>query len=431
MFAVPPAKVHVYAQVPLAWALRAAGHEVCVASPPDVAGDIARTGLTAVPVGDALQPEVRISQVGEHDAEAGPSDGPGEAEWQQVLAGMAEFRAERLTHDHIYAVQTAWTMIFQDIASPRATDDLVAFARFWRPDLVIWDTLFFAGPVAARGCGAAHARLLFGLDLVARMRELYAAEARRRPPELREDPVGEWLGWTLARYGHEFDEEMVVGQWTIDPVLSSMRLPVAHRYVPVRHVPYNGQSVVPDWLGEPPERRRVCLTLGLSHREVLGGDRASVAELLAAVAEVDAEVVATLNADQLAGVSDVPGNVRAVDFVPMNELLPTCSAIVHQGGFGTLQTALAHGIPQVLLPNRLRDWDSLPWAERVQRSGAGLCAPDAQGVTAGGLRDMLARVLDDPSFGERAALLRTEMLGTPAPADIVPLLERLTAEHRR
>ncbi|MFF2750047.1 hypothetical protein ACFVVA_31480 [Kitasatospora sp. NPDC058048] len=49
----------------------------------------------------------------------------------------------------------------------RMIDDLVAFARDWRPDLAVWDTMTFAGPVAARACGAAHARLMFGLDLVA------------------------------------------------------------------------------------------------------------------------------------------------------------------------------------------------------------------------------------------------------------------------
>jgi UDP:flavonoid glycosyltransferase YjiC (YdhE family) len=33
-----------------------------------------------------------------------------------------------------------------------------------------------------------------------------------------------------------------------------------------------------------------------------------------------------------------------------SELLPTCSAIVHHGGAGTMFGALAHSVPQVILP---------------------------------------------------------------------------------
>ncbi|MFE9117172.1 glycosyltransferase [Streptomyces sp. NPDC007172] len=111
----------------------------------------------------------------------------------------------------------------------------------------------------------------------------------------------------------------MTGQWTVDPTPASLR--------------------------EPPAGRRVCLTLGLSFREVMGGDQASVPDLLEALAGLDAEVVATLDAGQLAEVGRVPDKVRVVDFVPLAALLPSCSAIVHQGGFGTAQNALAHGVP--------------------------------------------------------------------------------------
>jgi UDP:flavonoid glycosyltransferase YjiC (YdhE family) len=40
--------------VAVAWALRAAGHDVRVAAQPDLADAIVQAGLTAVPVGNAL-----------------------------------------------------------------------------------------------------------------------------------------------------------------------------------------------------------------------------------------------------------------------------------------------------------------------------------------------------------------------------------------
>ncbi|MGS2642374.1 activator-dependent family glycosyltransferase [Streptosporangium sp. LJ11] len=406
LFTAPPAKVHLYTQVPLAWALRAAGHEVRVAARPTVIDDITATGLTAVPVGADFDPAAYIRKA---DAPARPWES-----WMDVLH-YAEFRPEKLTYDYMHAVHLAWTLLFKGTSPPDVVEDLTGFARAWRPDLVIWDMFSFAGPVAAKACGAAHARLLCGLDLIGRMRERYLAEMLRRPPGLREDPLEEWLG----RYADPFAEDMVMGQWTIDAVPSSMRLSVDHFYVPMRGVSYNGRAVIPEWLREPPKRPRVCLTLGLSYREVLGGDRVSVRDLLDAVGGLDVEVVATLTADQIGG-ARVPDNVRVVDFVPLNELLPTCSAIVHQGGFGQSQSALVHGVPQVVVPHG--GWDTVPRALRLRELGAGLCGGD--------VREMLVRVLREPSFAREAERLRVEALGTPAPGDVVPLLEKLTAARR-
>ncbi|MEE3921336.1 hypothetical protein V2I01_33205 [Micromonospora sp. BRA006-A] len=65
LFTTFAAKVHMYSQVPLAWALHTAGHEVRIASQPDLADDITHTGLTAVPVGPALNLEEGMRQTEE------------------------------------------------------------------------------------------------------------------------------------------------------------------------------------------------------------------------------------------------------------------------------------------------------------------------------------------------------------------------------
>ncbi|WP_093798932.1 activator-dependent family glycosyltransferase [Streptomyces sp. Wb2n-11] len=421
------AATHVAAQVPLAWALRAAGHEIRVATQPDVAEDIARAGLTAVPVGDPLHVAAKMNPDDTDLVDELRDDA-----WLRVL-DPGELRPERLTPEHLHGVFAAWTpLVHRNTVPDRMIDDLVAYARDWRPDLIVWDTMSYAGPVAARASGAAHARLMFGLDLVGLLRERYRDVLDRLPAELRDDPLEEWLGHVLERHGLEgpgrgFDEELVVGQWTVDPVPTSLALPLHVPRVPVRYVPYNGTAVVPGWLDETPGRRRICLTLGVSFREVVGEDQASVGELLAAVADLDVEVVATLNAEQLAALGPLPPNVRAVDFVPLNELLPSCSAIIHHGGAGTFLTALAHGIPQVVVPARM--WCNTPRAKRARAAGVALACPPEE-LTAGRLRAMVTRVLDDGSFARNAARVRAEMLGTPTPGEIVPTLERLVAAHR-
>ncbi|MFJ7912979.1 activator-dependent family glycosyltransferase [Kitasatospora sp. NPDC096204] len=428
LFVTVAAKAHFHVQVPLAWALRAAGHEVRVASQPDLLDTIVAAGLPATAVGPPLAQEESVAELRRRQERAAErlTDPPD----AQELMRMTEDRPEHLTPDFLDGLFTVMTSaIFQNFSAEETVDDLVTLARRWRPDLVVWDTLLMGGAVAARAAGAAHARLLYGLDLVGTMRQRHRESLTARPGELREDPLAEWLDWTAARYGGGFSEDLVTGQWTLDPAPAALRTPTDLPWVPVRHIPYNGRAVLPPWLLEPPRRPRVCLTLGISFREVMGGERTSVPVLLEALAELDAEVVATLDTAQLAEAGPLPDNVRAVDFVPLDALLPSCSAIVHQGGFGTAQNALVHGVPQVVVPNDL--WDLRPRAELIEWSGAGVRWSGTGPLTPAELHGLVTRVLDDPSFARGAVRLRDEIGAMPSPADLVPVLEGLTHRHRR
>jgi glycosyltransferase (activator-dependent family) len=311
-------------------------------------------------------------------------------------------------------------------------DDLVEEARRWRPDLVIWDAITFAGPVAARASGAAHARLIFGSDGVPQLRNGFREQRHRLAGAGLTDPFQDWLEPILARYGCEFGEDVTVGQWTIDPMPPWHWRPSGVHYLLMRHVPYNGGAQVPDWLADPPERRRVCITLGFTHREHFGSE-ASAADLLDAVAGLNVEVVATLNAKQLHTLPTVPDNVRLVDFVPMNLLMPTCSAVVHHGGGGAFAAAVEHGVPQLIVPSsfaNLKWWGPIAQANSLEEYGAGRYVADSEHLTPQALREDLVRVLDDPSFARNAAGLAAALRTAPAPSDIVPALEELTATHR-
>ncbi|WFE24185.1 activator-dependent family glycosyltransferase [Solwaraspora sp. WMMD937] len=429
LFTVFAAKPHFYNLVPLAWSLQAAGHEVRIASQPDLAEIIAATGLTAVPVGSELDMVTAF--------QSGTDDGSGGAPWQR-LTGLSELDPARLTWNYVLGVFTVGcSMEYEYLAGQAVTDDLVEFARGWQPDLVIWDALTFAGAIAARASGAAHARILFGQDYVFRMYADYRAMLDRQPPECRDDPVSDWLAGRLARYGCSYEQyqdlELMTGQWTIDPTPAWMRLPLDLPYLPMRYVPFNGPTSVPGWVLAPPARPRVCLSLGVSGRELFGGDQLSrsdlttVSDLLDALADFDVEVVATLNAEQLASVDRLPDNVRVVDFVPLNELLPSCSAVIHHGGFGTTGNVLAHGVPGIVIPAPW--WDAARLAQHLQGRGAGFLL-DHDELSRAALRDRLARLLTDPQIADHAAQVRAELLDAPSPHELVPQLERLTARHR-
>ncbi|QSB16022.1 activator-dependent family glycosyltransferase [Natronosporangium hydrolyticum] len=430
LFTVFAAKPHFYNLVPLAWALRAAGHDVVVASQPDLTEIITATGLTAVPVGDELQ-LVRAFQGGPDDSGASP--------WQR-LTGLNELDPQRLTWPYVLGVFTiGCAMEYEYLAGQRLLDDLVEFAREWRPDLVIWDALTFAGAIAAHASGAAHARVLFGQDHVARMFAVYRQHLAAQPPEHRDDPVSDWLAGRLDRYDHRYspalDHELMTGQVTIDPTPPWMQLPLDLSSLPVRYIPFNGPTSVPGWVHQAPGRPRVCLSLGVSGRELFGAgvvsgpdDIVTVADVVAILAEFDVEVVATLTEAQLGAAGTAPDNVRVVEFVPLNELLPSCALIIHHGGFGTTGNAVAHAVPSIIIPAPW--WDAASLAELLEQRGAGFLADDTV-LTRDGLRDRIARLLADPSHRAAAAAIQAELSTAPSPHDLVPQLVALVASHRR
>jgi UDP:flavonoid glycosyltransferase YjiC (YdhE family) len=234
------------------------------------------------------------------------------------------------------------------------------------------------------------------------------------------------MTWALARYGCDFREEDVLGHWSVDPMAQGVSLGLDLPTVPMRYTPYNGSAVIPEWLTEEPKRPRVCLTLGVSSREH-SEDEVPVQKFVEALADLDIELVATLDDAQRDLLPRIPDNTRIVDFVPMDALLPTCSAIINHSGSGTCNTAALHGVPQIILGGIL---DAAVRQHMFAQSSAALTfAPEE--VTGEALRSALVRLLEEPRFRDGARRLKGRMRAMPSPAEIVPTLERLTAEHRR
>ena len=77
---------------------------------------------------------------------------------------------------------------------------------------------------------------------------------------------------------------------------------------------------------------------------------AHVPRVVRALAGLDVEVVVAVLESQRELFTEMPANVRSVGPVPLHLLLPTCDAIIHQGGGGTLMTALVSGLPQLVVP---------------------------------------------------------------------------------
>src|SRR5690625_1415734 len=420
LFASQAERTHVLGMAPLAWALRNAGHDVRVATQPELVGPVVESGLTAVSVGrDHMLPFVlrRIETM--RRMEAAPDEG--------TQFDFAELRRDRIDWNTYRSGYAENVRLWWRVVNEPMLDDLVELCRQWRPDLVVWEPITFAAPIAAQACGAVHARFPFSLDLFAHARETFLKLRSEQPSGEYEDPLAAWLEGHAARHGTEFTESTAFGQFTVDHMPDSLRLKgLSTDREPVRFVPYGGRAVVPDWLRTPPRRPRVCLSLGTSATDRLGGYTVPVQELLHSLADLDIELIATLAPEEQAKLDHVPDNTRLVDYVPLDALMPTCSAIINHGGPGTVFTAARHGVPQLVLPHHTLDAPLL--AHRVAEQGSGLSLP-AEAVTGERGREMLTRVLSDPSFRESAVRLLREQERTPAPADVVRTLEGRVAQR--
>jgi glycosyltransferase DesVII len=195
----------------------------------------------------------------------------------------------------------------------------------------------------------------------------------------------------------------------------------------VRFVPYNGPAVVPDWLPTPPERTRISMSLGASNTERYGGDYVSKGEILEALAELDAEVVAALLPAQVEELGPMPDNVRVVESVPLHALLPSCSLLIHHGGFGSYANALVYGVPQLTVTTPVAD--QLHRGAGLEEQGAGLLLPHDR-ATPDAVYERVSRILSDSSFQDNATRLRDEANSRPAPAEKVPVLEQLVKDRR-
>jgi glycosyltransferase (activator-dependent family) len=411
LFATCPDRSIVQYLVPLAWALRTAGHDVRVASQPQFADVITQAGLTAVPVGRTCDIHRALETVPHKRASARAGlPQPYDAAIDPNLATPEHLRSG---YDHL----VTWWHKMDNLP---VIADLVAFARHWRPNLVIWEPRTFAGSVAAKAVGAAHARMLWSMDVFGvtrqRYRELCVSE---------KDLLAEWLGGHARELGGEFTEDMVTGQFTIDQLPDALRIAADLRYVPLRHTPYGGPATVPSWLREPPGKPRVALTLGLTATTRFAGYTVDVDRILAALAGLDIEVVATLAAETRTAPRTVAENTRIVPFVPLSDLVATCAAVIHHAGAATCATTTLHGRPQLAIPFH---FDQPALAERLARRGAGLVIDSAE-ATGERVRHDLLRLLDEPGFRVGAERIRDEMLAMPTPNETVRRLEELTAAH--
>jgi UDP:flavonoid glycosyltransferase YjiC (YdhE family) len=133
---------------------------------------------------------------------------------------------------------------------------------------------------------------------------------------------------------------------------------------------------------------------------VMNGQRALIDRVCEAVAGLDLDVVLTLGPAVDHDDIRVPDNVAVLPFADHDRLLPSTAAVISHGGLGTVLRAVAHGVPQLLLPlGRDQGFN----ASRVEQLGAGIQLPtDAQPQQ---IQTTMRTLIADKRFAAAAGLL--------------------------
>lgn len=397
--------------VPLAWAFRAAGHDVRVAAQPELSRAIVEVGLPAVEVGHGyeIMDGVLRSRGGQRVIEA-PAD-----QWTDSgLAGTAEEPPADYDDKHADLRDAAMAPLVE--AAGRMAPGLLRFTEYWRPDLLVTDSMVFAAPLVSALRGVPLVRQTWGPDVMRMVSQ--PLQGRAADGDVRAEwPTG--LPGLYDHYGVEVRNDYPVG--TVDPWPTSLQFPDLSGRLPMRFVPYNGAAVAPDWVLDRPGRPRVCVTWGTSTSALAGDEAFVLPRVVEGLAGLDVEVVLAVGPDDRRKLGTLPGGVRVAENVPLHLFMETCDAIVHQGGTSTLLTAARHGLPQVMMPQTA---DNPFNAANFAGSGAGVTL-DAAGADAGEIGAAVTRVLTEPAWRVAAEKLREEMAEMPPPSAVVRSLEEL------
>jgi len=173
---------------------------------------------------------------------------------------------------------------------------------------------------------------------------------------------------------------------------------------------YDAGGVVPDL--PPGEGPIVLIAASTAHEQ-----RPLVDASVDAVERLGVRAVLTVG--KSSAPASLPSGVVAAGFVSHDAVLPSCRAVICNGGHGIVARALTHGVPLVVVPGH---GDQQENGYRVARAGAGVVVKRRK---LGMLTRALDLVLTEARFAGAAAAVAHEAAGLDGPARAAELVEAL------
>jgi UDP:flavonoid glycosyltransferase YjiC (YdhE family) len=384
LFSIQPATGHLQPIAPVARALRRRGHEVRVATASSFCPVARSYGLEAIGTG---------------------------LDWSRANPERA-FPALAAVHP---AERYAWILrhVYAGAAARRTAIELLETQHRWRPDVLVRDQMEFGSLLAAELLNIPHVSYGYGQGMLAADRDLagQALEPLRAELGLEPDPD---LSCAFRFMRIEFAPPSYLAP-------DAPSLPNVHHVCVERADDRRGQGL-PMWARRL-RRPTVVVTLGTNYNRTPGVFETAVEAL--AGDPLDVVLTVGLNRDP-AELGPLPGNVRAVRYVPLSLLLPRADVTVCHAGFNTVMTAAAAGTPLVLIPI---DSDQPAQARRCVELGVGR-GIDFRELTPDRLHREVHTVLRDPGYREATAAFGAELASLRRTAYAADLIEQLAATGR-
>jgi UDP:flavonoid glycosyltransferase YjiC (YdhE family) len=361
LFTSVPAYGHVLPMLPLIRAAERAGHDVRIATGPDLLAPLTSRGLDVLPVGPTF-----AESWAAHEAVWADPRSPDE---QKMMDGVVA--------------------LFGEPAIARYAE-LVAMSREWRPDVVVHEVLEAGGSLLARDLGVPGVVHGFG--------PMFASYA-------------ELIDWTGAALGEPGLWAQAASENAVDicppslqPVDGPPPWPRATPLRPTAGEPGNVPPHVAEVLAS--DGQVAYFTLGT----VKNTETADFTTGLTALEDYDGVVIATtgrpLGPDEL---GPLPANVVVADFVPQADVFERADLVVSHCGSGTMLGGLANGVPQVALP---RGTDQPQNAALLAQAGAGVVVgPEDFAVEI--IRSAVSEVTSDRAYRAAAERVRDEIAAMP------------------
>jgi UDP:flavonoid glycosyltransferase YjiC (YdhE family) len=361
---------HFHPIAPMALAAQAKGHDVLVATGPELVDWVAACGLRAVPAGlSSIEVSERLAALSVEDP---------------VLAMFHRFST---------------------IAVPPTLADLLQLTESWRPDVVVHEEGEYAAP------------LLAALLQISCVTQSWAAPVR---PEKERQLYRTLLAPIWAAQGVS-GEPRTSGATYLDscpPAYQSDEIDSVPGVVAARPLLFDGPPApAPPWLATLP-RPSAYVTFGtvpvFSRPEILRSAIDAIEPLVSAM-------VVTTGPNPPDAVGITSPRVHVVDYLAQSQILPNVDLVVSHGGAGTTAGALAHGLPHLVMPGRAQSQQRN--AMRTETIGLGLFVREDAGTEQ--VRAAARRLLSDPSYRAAGAVARTGLERMPSLDQSVRLVERL------
>ncbi|MBB1152230.1 MULTISPECIES: glycosyltransferase [Amycolatopsis] len=368
-----PIRSHlVPALVPMANALRRAGHEVAIATGGAMRAELERLGVPVLVLPEVLAPEeIQPETIGMPQEQL--------RGWCPELSGPISVP---LFHEGMTATFTANLL---DVAEP------------WRPDVIVRETNEYGGFLAAEILGAE----LAVLDIAPLIVRLVPDLVKR-------------LNVVRAKFGLPAIASLAPAYGRIVAgLLPESWYPQGSRTS--RHRCYR----LPDQSGDPldasiaelpADAPLVLMSLGSNVRTLLSAESRLLTIAAEALGRLPIRAVVALGHDPAAWTGPRPANVCFVPYVQQQLLLGACDVFLTHAGFSGIREALSRGVPMTALPLFA---DQPANAARVEELGAGIQV-DTAGLTPDKLASALSQVMDKPSCRLAARGLQRQILALPS-----------------